>query len=75
MDSKKISYPLAKISGGIDRLKAGDYTVRLDFKLESEFLQIRDTLNGMAEKLEWAGEQKSGWNWTGRGCWLILPMT
>ncbi|MEK8212856.1 sensor histidine kinase [Paenibacillus sp. FSL L8-0463] len=56
--ARKISDPLAKIAGGIDRLKAGDYTVRLDFKLESEFLQIRDTLNGMAEKLERAGEQK-----------------
>ncbi|MCD9023120.1 HAMP domain-containing sensor histidine kinase [Cohnella silvisoli] len=56
--ARKISYPLAKIAEGIDKLKAGDYTVRLELKLESEFLQIRDTLNDMAEKLERANEEK-----------------
>lgn len=56
--ARKISYPLARIAEGIDKLKAGDYTVRLEFKLKSEFLQIQDTLNDMAEKLERAREEK-----------------
>ncbi|SDL48993.1 Signal transduction histidine kinase [Paenibacillus jilunlii] len=56
--ARKIIQPLGAIAAGIDHLKTGDYTIRLSLKLEGEFLQIGNTLNDMAEKLEQAGAHK-----------------
>ncbi|WP_162165080.1 HAMP domain-containing sensor histidine kinase [Paenibacillus graminis] len=56
--ARKISHPLSTIARGINLLKTGDYTIRLNHKLEGEFLQIGNTLNDMAEKLEEAGALK-----------------
>ena len=50
--SRKIKRPLSRIVEGMERVKTGEEHVRLDFKTESEFGQIRDTFNIMVDKIE-----------------------
>jgi len=56
--SIRISRPLSGITDAINELRAGKLDVRMDFRAEDEFLQIRDAFNEMAEKLEAAREEK-----------------
>ncbi|MCX7922583.1 MAG: HAMP domain-containing histidine kinase [Clostridia bacterium] len=56
--AKKISSPLNKITEAINKMSGGNPTVRMDFKAEYEFLQIRDAFNYMADKLEKAEVEK-----------------
>lgn len=48
----KIKKPLDVLIQGMERVKAGERGVTLDFKTESEFEQIRDTFNLMTAQLE-----------------------
>lgn len=56
--SKKITKPLKYIVSGMEKLSAGDYSVRLRYKAEKEITQIMETVNDMAEKLQKAKIQK-----------------
>ncbi|MBR4085606.1 MAG: HAMP domain-containing histidine kinase [Lachnospiraceae bacterium] len=49
---KKIKKPLEEISVGMERLKTGDSSTRLEIKTEAEFEEIVNTFNMMAEQLE-----------------------
>lgn len=49
---------MSGITDAINELRAGKLDVRMDFRAEDEFLQIRDAFNEMAEKLEAAREEK-----------------
>ncbi len=50
--SRKIRIPLKKITEGMDKVRAGDSQVRLDFEAQREFGEIRDTFNIMINQLE-----------------------
>ncbi len=56
--SRKIKKPLKAMAEGMDRVKAGEENVYLDFKAEAEFEQIRDTFHMMLRKLEAQKEEK-----------------
>lgn len=49
---KKIKNPLSKIVEGMERLKSGDSSARIDIRTEAEFENIVDTFNVMAKQLE-----------------------
>lgn len=49
---KKIKTPLDKIVEGMEQLKSGDDSTRIDIKTEAEFEKIVDTFNTMAEELQ-----------------------
>lgn len=49
---KKIKNPLEKIVEGMESLKTGDSSARIDIKTEAEFEKIVDTFNVMAGQLE-----------------------
>lgn len=49
---KKIKKPLDKIILGMESLKSGDGSARINIKTEAEFEKIVDTFNVMAEQLE-----------------------
>lgn len=49
---RKIKKPLEEISAGMERLKAGDSSARIQIKTEAEFEEIVNTFNVMAEQLE-----------------------
>ena len=49
---KKIKNPLEKIIAGMEMLKAGDSSARINIKTEAEFEAIVDTFNVMAAQLE-----------------------
>ncbi len=55
----KIGMPLSNITGAIRRMSGGNLDVRMDFKAENEFLQIRDAFNDMASRLEASQTEKS----------------
>ncbi len=50
--SRRIQRPLQKITCGMERVRAGDSRVRLDFEAQREFAEIRDTFNMMIEQLD-----------------------
>jgi len=54
----KIGMPLSNITGAIRRMSGGNLDVRMDFKAENEFLQIRDAFNDMASRLEASQKEK-----------------
>ena len=54
----KISNPLARITAALSDMGKGRLNTRMDFEAENEFLQIRDTFNYMADKLEMAEADK-----------------
>ena len=47
-----VTRPLQKLCQSTKRLKEGDYTARVDLKLKNEFLELQNTFNGMAQKLQ-----------------------
>ncbi len=47
-----ITRPLRKLCQSTSRLKEGDLTVRVDLKLKNEFLELQNTFNEMAQKLQ-----------------------
>ena len=49
---RKIKKPLDKIIVGMENLKAGDSSSRINIKTEAEYKKIVDTFNMMAEQLE-----------------------
>lgn len=49
---RKIKKPLEEISAGMERLKTGDSSARIEIKTEAEFEEIVNTFNVMAEQLE-----------------------
>lgn len=55
--SKKIIRPLKELNEGLSKVINGDYSIRLDFKGNYEFEQIRDAFNYMTEKLQTAEKE------------------
>ena len=55
--SRRIKKPLQMITEGMERVRAGDSQVRLEFEAQREFAEIRDTFNIMIGKLK-ADEQE-----------------
>lgn len=49
---RKIKTPLDRIVKGMEQLKAGDDSARIDIRTEAEFEKIVDTFNLMAQQLE-----------------------
>lgn len=47
-----ITRPLQKLSEGTRLLREGDYSVRVDLNLKNEFLELQDTFNDMAARIE-----------------------
>lgn len=47
-----ITRPLQQLCQSTRRLKEGDYTARVDLKLKNEFLELQNTFNSMAQKLQ-----------------------
>lgn len=56
--SRKIKQPLLKITQGMEQVKQGAGLVRLDFKAQREFEEIRDSFNLMIEQLENEKQEK-----------------
>lgn len=56
--AKKISTPLGKITTVIKEMREGNSKIRMDFKAENEFLEIKDAFNSMADKLQKSEEEK-----------------
>lgn len=56
---KKIKNPLDKIVSGMERLKSGDSSARINVKTEAEFEQIVEAFNLMAEQLEREKDEKN----------------
>lgn len=56
---KKIKNPLDKIVSGMERLKSGDSSARINVKTEAEFEQIVESFNLMAEQLEREKDEKN----------------
>lgn len=50
--SRRIITPLQKLMEGTKRLRAGDYTARVDLKLKNEFAELQKTFNDMAGRIE-----------------------
>lgn len=50
--SRRIKHPLGAILRGMDRVRAGEQDVRLDFSAQPEFERIRDTFNQMNAQIE-----------------------
>ncbi len=44
--------PLQELSRSAQRLRDGDYSARVDLKLQNEFAQLQETFNDMAERIE-----------------------
>lgn len=59
--ARRITDPLRKLADGTRLLREGDYSARVDLRLNNEFAQLQDTLNDMAERIqeEMALRQKS----------------
>lgn len=55
---RRIRRPLQYLTEGMERVRAGEGEVRLDFQTEAEFAQIRDTFNVMSASLETARREK-----------------
>ncbi|WDV44595.1 HAMP domain-containing sensor histidine kinase [Clostridiaceae bacterium M8S5] len=56
--SKRIIKPLHKLMNGIKVMTSGNYSMRLDFKAEREYLLIRDAFNDMAGTIEKTQKEK-----------------
>lgn len=56
--SKKIKKPLNELVKGMEKVKAGEKGVYLDFVAEREFVEIRDTFNLMIKQLEESRREK-----------------
>lgn len=56
--SRRIKKPLQRITDGMERVRAGDHDVRLDFEAQREFAQIRDTFNIMIGQIEAQQQEK-----------------
>lgn len=56
--SKKIKNPLNEIVNGMEKVKAGESDVYLNFDAEREFVEIRDTFNLMIKQLEESKQAK-----------------
>lgn len=56
--NKKIKKPLQYIVDGMEKVKAGEGAVYLDFEAEREFESIRDTFNLMSGELEKSKREK-----------------
>lgn len=56
--SKKIKKPLNQLVKGMEKVKAGEEGVYLDFVAEWEFVEIRDTFNLMMKQLEESRQEK-----------------
>jgi signal transduction histidine kinase len=52
MTAIRITNPLRKLREGAKRLRAGDYSARVDLHLKNEFAELQNTFNEMASKLE-----------------------
>ena len=50
--ARRITDPLRKLADGTRMLREGDYSARVDLRLNNEFAQLQDTLNDMAERIE-----------------------
>jgi signal transduction histidine kinase len=50
--SRRITAPLQKLVEGTKRLRAGDYSARVDLKLKNEFAELQKTFNDMAGRIE-----------------------
>jgi signal transduction histidine kinase len=50
--SRRIVGPLYKLMEGTKRLRAGDYSARVDLKLKNEFAELQKTFNDMAARIE-----------------------
>lgn len=48
----RITGPLQKLNASTKRLRERDYSARVDLKLNNEFLELQETFNEMAEKIE-----------------------
>lgn len=55
---RRIKRPLKNLTDGMNQVCAGKEMVRLDFKAEAEFADIRDDFNQMIESLENAQKEK-----------------
>ncbi len=47
-----ITRPLQKLCQGTRQLKEGNYAARVDLKLKNEFLELQNTFNDMAQKIQ-----------------------
>lgn len=56
--SKKIKKPLKSLTLGMEKVKSGEDNVRLDFKAQGEFEEIKNTFNLMMDKLEYERNEK-----------------
>ncbi len=52
ISSIRIVTPLKRLSESVSRFRDGDYSVRVDLKLQNEFKELQDTFNAMAQELE-----------------------
>ncbi len=50
--SARITNPLRKLCEGTRLLREGDYSARVDLRLNNEFAQLQDTFNDMAQRIE-----------------------
>ena len=50
--ARRITDPLRKLADGTRLLREGDYSARVDLRLNNEFAQLQDTLNDMAERIQ-----------------------
>lgn len=52
ISSEPIIKPLRMLTEGTKRLREGDYSARVNLNLKNEFLELQNTFNEMAEKIE-----------------------
>ena len=52
MTALGIIRPLRKLAEGARLLREGDYSARVDLRLNNEFAELQDTFNDMAERIE-----------------------
>lgn len=50
--ARQITGPLRKLCDGTRLLRAGDYSARVDLRLENEFAELQTTFNDMAARIE-----------------------
>jgi len=48
----QITVPLRKLCDGTRLLREGDYSARVDLRLDNEFAELQDTFNDMASRIE-----------------------
>lgn len=52
VSAKMIVKPIRKLATGVNNIRLGDYTTRIEFKSKNELGQLRETINSMAETIE-----------------------